>query len=963
MLQLKQITKDYVVADAKVHALKGVDIAFRRNEFVSVLGPSGCGKTTLLNIIGGLDHYTSGELFINGVSTVNYGDRDWDNYRNHSIGFVFQSYNLIPHQTISENVELALSISGVDKAERVRRAHEALDKVGLQGQYNKKPNQLSGGQCQRVAIARAIVNEPEILLADEPTGALDTTTSVQIMDIIKEIAEQRLVIMVTHNPELAEQYSTRIIRLLDGNIVDDTNPFGAEELAAQELAEAQARAAMAEQTAECINAVEQAESETITASDGKPKKTKKKKVKNKKSKLSFWGAFKLSARNLMSKFRRTFLVCLAGSIGIIGVATVLAVSSGVQGYIRGMQDDMLSGNPVTISQEAINMDAIMTSMNNMMVTDAVKPAIKDGYVNVDKIVEYLVARGNDMASMYVTNDITKEYVSYVNAMPKEYYSALVKSYGINLSNNLYTDFTMYGEDGQNVVKNMSLSAINTLYSAMLNEMPAYKQYAAYISMFTESFRIAPDNADYILSQYDMLGTNGKIATEADEIMLVVSKDTTLTDLLLAQFGYYSQDEFMNLVDDAVRAEEDKTHEGYRESISYEDLLGKTFTWYPNDSVYNKNGERFTYNNIASDDWSTGKNLKITAILRPKQSISYGCLSSGIYYTSKLADEALKDGKNSEIVRYLNEKDKYQFSFQYDKEFIQLLIDFKNGDYSALIKINEKLKDSVSYGYSFVMKDAAQASGYRKVETLGFVGSVDTMKAMMGAMTGGSTAAEYTLSLRHLGGIDLPSRIAVYPLSFDDKDLVTDYLKEWNADKTITVNGVELPKNDVLNDKGEVVTKGRSEITHTDNLEIVITLINQFINIITIALVCFTALSLVVSTVMIAIITYVSVIERIKEIGVIRSLGGRKRDASRLFNAETFIIGGISGLIGIAVTYGISGIINLILGSLFGIYTIAALPVVSAIIMIAVSIGLTLISGLIPASLAAKKDPVESLRTE
>ena len=350
-------------------------------------------------------------------------------------------------------------------------------------------------------------------------------------------------------------------------------------------------------------------------------------------------------------------------------------------------------------------------------------------------------------------------------------------------------------------------------------------------------------------------------------------------------------------------------------------------------------------------------------MRPKQSISYGCLSSGIYYTSKLADEALKDGKNSEIVRYLNEKDKYQFSFQYDKEFIQLLIDFKNGDYSALIKINEKLKDSVSYGYSFVMKDAAQASGYRKVETLGFVGSVDTMKAMMGAMTGGSTAAEYTLSLRHLGVIDLPSRIAVYPLSFDDKDLVTDYLKEWNADKTITVNGVELPKNDVLNDKGEVVTKGRSEITHTDNLEIVITLINQFINIITIALVCFTALSLVVSTVMIAIITYVSVIERIKEIGVIRSLGGRKRDVSRLFNAETFIIGGISGLIGIAVTYGISGIINLILGSLFGIYTIAALPVVSAIIMIAVSIGLTLISGLIPASLAAKKDPVESLRTE
>ena len=969
MLQLKQITKDYVVADAKVHALKGVDIAFRKNEFVSILGPSGCGKTTLLNIIGGLDHYTDGELFINSISTKNFGDRDWDNYRNHSIGFVFQSYNLIPHQTISENVELALSISGIDKAERVRRAHEALDKVGLAGQYNKKPNQLSGGQCQRVAIARAIVNEPEILLADEPTGALDTKTSVQIMDIIKEIANDRLVIMVTHNPELAEQYSTRIIRLLDGNVVDDTNPFDISE----------AESVKQQEEVDFVSQAEQALAELTPPSNGDGKdnaksKNKAKKKKEKKAKLSFWGAFKLSSKNLLSKFKRTLLVCIAGSIGIVGVATVLGVSSGVQGYIRGMQDDMLSGNPVTVSTEAINMDAITTSMNNMMAAvGESKPDFKNGYINVNKIVEYLVARGNDMQSMFVTNDITKEYVAYLDAMPKEYYSAMLKSYGLNLSHNLYTEFKMYGgsEETKNTPKNMSLSAANTLYTEMLNQMEEYKKYSAYISMFTESFSVAPDSADYILSQYDILNEGGKIATEADEIMIVVSKDAMLNDLLLAQFGYYSQDEFMNLVDDAVRGK-DNQQGGYREEISYEELTGKTFTWYPNNTVYNQNGELFTYNNVASEDWTTGKQLKITAILRPKDNISYGCLSSGFYYTSALANEIVEDGKQSDIVKYLNEKGKYQFSVKYDKELMKLVEDAKSDDplvkYPALQKLSEKLKDTVSYQYSFAMKDSSAASGYKTVESFGFVGSADTMSAMMGAMMGGANnmvmEMEYSLSLRHLGGEDLPSRIAIYPLSFDDKDLVTDYLKVWNSKDDITVNVPDKDANGNVTYASVTLTADeRSDITHTDTLEIVITMINEFINIITIALVCFTALSLVVSTVMIAIITYVSVIERIKEIGVIRSLGGRKRDVSNLFVAETIIIGGISGLIGILVTYGISGIINLILGKLFGIWTIAALPITSALIMIAISVVLTLISGAIPASLAAKKDPVEALRTE
>ena len=512
MLKLQHITKDYHVADTTVHALRGVDLTFRKNEFVSILGPSGCGKTTLLNIIGGLDHYTEGELFINGVSTKSYTDRDWDNYRNHSIGFVFQSYNLIPHQTVSENVELALSISGVDKAERIRRAHEALDKVGLKGQYNKKPNQLSGGQCQRVAIARALVNEPEILLADEPTGALDTVTSVQIMDIIKEIAQERLVIMVTHNPELAEQYSTRIIRLLDGEVTADTNPFD--------------------------GVVETAINEQPTADTADKQPAPRRKVKKaKKSKLSAWGAFKLSARNLWSKLKRTILVCIAGSIGIVGVATVLAVSSGVKGYIAGMQDDMLSGNPITISTESINLDAMMNAMDNMTKLDAEKQAVQTGKVNVDLMVKYLVERGNDMSSMVVRNDITRDYISFLDSMPAEYYQALMKIYGINLSNNLYTDFNLLGGS-----KKMSLTAANRMYSDMLQQMEEYKQYSSYIAMFTESFRQAPNNKDFILSQYDILSNpaTSHVATQANEIMIVVNKDTALTDLMLAQFGFISQ---------------------------------------------------------------------------------------------------------------------------------------------------------------------------------------------------------------------------------------------------------------------------------------------------------------------------------------------------------------------------------------------------------------------------------------
>lgn len=877
MLKLKDIKKDYLAGDTTVHALKGIDLSFRQNEFVSILGPSGCGKTTLLNIIGGLDHYTSGDLVIENVSTKNYSDRDWDTYRNHRVGFIFQSYNLIPHQTILENVELALNISGVEKKERTLRAKQALDKVGLSGQYNKKPNQLSGGQCQRVAIARALVNNPEILLADEPTGALDSETSVQIMNLIQEIAKECLVIMVTHNPELAQKYSTRIIRLLDGLVVSDSNPYdGGEE----------------------------------------QKKIVEKHKPNKKAKLSFWSAFKLSAKNLWSKFKRTFMVCLAGSIGIIGVATVLAVSTGVQNYITSMQNDMLSGNPITISEEALNLSALMEASGEMMAKDALKEATQDGFVNVDYMIEYLAKRSGDLSSFKVSNDITQDYVDFVKNLTKEYYSEIFMDYGLNLSNNIYTSFNFNNQENNN----LSISAALEIYTAMLNKLEGYESFTQYISMFTSEFMQAIGNEEFVLSQYDMIA-GSKFATEKNEIMIVLGDDTTLTDLLLAQFGYYSQDEFINIANRATGAEYSESL--WKDKFSYEEILGKTFVWYPNDQVFSESinpNKPFTYSAYENSEWTDGIELTITAILSPKDNISYGCLESGIYYTEKLANHIIENSLNSKIVQYFVENDILSYNSFY---------------------VNEVANGGITYNYSF------ELNGTTYSDCLGFVGSSSSMGLLGGAGSGTKT---YTLSLREIGGKNIPSTIKIYPKDFDYKDEVTNYLNTWNSEENIVLSEKTLTKDD------------RQDIEYTDNLSIVIGLVNNLVNIVTTALVAFTALSLVVSTVMVAIITYVSVMERVKEIGVIRSLGGRKRDVSSLFIAETFIIGGVSGVIGIAITYAISGILNLVVGNLIG-FSIASLPFTTALIMIAISIGLTLISGLIPATLAAKKDPVVALRTE
>ena len=907
MLQLKNIKKDYETAGAVVPALKGVSLNFRKNEFVSILGASGCGKTTLLNVIGGLDHYTSGDLIICGKSTKDYNDHDWDVYRNHRIGFVFQSYNLIPHQTVLGNVELALTIAGVSKAERKRRAKEALEKVGLGTELNKRPNQLSGGQMQRVAIARALVNNPEILLADEPTGALDTQTSIQIMELIREIAGERLVIMVTHNPELAEKYSSRIVRLSDGLVVSDSNP--------------------------CEEIIEEEKTEEIS----QPKSKKE------RSSMSFGTSLGLSARNLLTKKGRTAITSVAGSIGIISVCLVLALSNGFNNYILKTQEDMLSSNPLTIDETTFDMDAIMSGLNSASDMPDLSQIGDKVYVN-----SFLT---NIAGGMQVTNNLSDEYLEYIE-QARDNTTAITYNTGLDLSPNLYTKVKM-GEtaDAETVI---SLSTLKAYYTDKLSQQDEkYASLAPLVDYLGSIYGKMPgtDNVEsesfgeYVLTQYDVI--KGEFPKAKNEAVLVIGDNNDMTDLTLAQLGMLSEKQFLSLF-----PEDNETKETEAIQIPFEEIIGRAFMLNYNDAIYTENATPINYlfnyegrRSVENFDKgeNTGIEIKITGVLRLKDGANYGCLGNGLYMTEQVVNEYLAVNKQSQISKKIIEQQQTQSVKMAEVQVIVnklMALDKTAADY-------ETQKQTVQYELLQYLK-ANQVYFTRIAEPVSkYYTSSDQLMQTLGTNV---NPAQYSIpelfflygdtAVRAVGADDSVNQILLYTDTFEKKNAILDHLDAWNDS----------------HETGD-------EVKYTDTIGMIMGMVEMMLNAITYVLVAFTAISLVVSSVMIGIITYVSVVERTKEIGVLRSLGARKRDIKNLFNAETFIIGLTSGVFGVGITYLLSIGINALLGHLTGIATLAALPFTSALIMVCVSVGLTLISGLIPAQAAAKKDPVIALRTE
>lgn len=895
MLELNDIKKDYVSSSTTVSALKGINLRFRDCEFVSILGQSGCGKTTMLNIIGGLDKYTSGDLKINGVSTKNYKDRDWDFYRNNSIGFVFQSYNLIPHQTVLSNVELALTLSGVSKAERKKRAIEALEKVGLGEQIHKKPNQMSGGQMQRVAIARALVNNPDILLADEPTGALDTETSVQIMELLKEISKDRLIIMVTHNPELAKDYSTRTVRLLDGVITDDSNPYSLEDMEAD------------------IRAKEDAK---VKASEKKTKKSGKKQ----KTSMSFFTALSLSFNNLMTKKTRTILTAFAGSIGIIGIAMILSISNGIQLYIDRVQRDTLSSYPITLQAESIDISSMVSSMTGN--SDSEEHEDKTKIYSNDIMGDMI----NTMVKEVKSNNLSefKKYIENGGSDIKSYVSDIQYSYDVPLN--------IYMKDTSNGVEQLNPSTMfDSIYGEGATSTSSAMSSGMGMGMFSNSsvWNQLLGNQQVLDEQYDVLA--GHWPENYNEVVLVADKNNEVDDYTLYSLGLKDPEEVRTLFKKMMVGESYETEKDT--SYTFDEILDTEFKLVMPTDMYKYNDVTGTWDDYSKDDKymtnvvNNGTDIKVCGIIRPNDDAVSTSLSSGIGYTAKLTEYIIEEVKNSEIAK---------------AQLADTSVDVFTGVPFDNDRNTEITMDDVN---AYMATLSPEESAQMQAMTSG-MSDDQILQLFSASLKARTTDATLDSNKSKLGitDLDTPSQIDIYATDFDSKEKVQNIIKDYN----------KLQQDD---------GKEENVINYTDYVGIMMSSVSTIINAISYVLIAFVAISLIVSSIMIGIITYISVLERTKEIGVLRSIGASKKDVSRIFNAETLIEGFVSGALGIVVTLLLCIPANALIKHLTDISNVAQLPVAGGVILIIISMFLTFIAGLIPAKLAAKKDPVVALRSE
>ena len=895
MLELNDIKKDYVSGSTTVSALKGINLRFRDCEFVSILGQSGCGKTTMLNIIGGLDKYTSGDLKINGVSTKNYKDRDWDFYRNNSIGFVFQSYNLIPHQTVLSNVELALTLSGVSKAERKKRAIEALEKVGLGEQIHKKPNQMSGGQMQRVAIARALVNNPDILLADEPTGALDTETSIQIMELLKEISKDRLIIMVTHNPELAKDYSTRIVRLLDGVITDDSDPYSLEDMEAD------------------IRAKEAAK---VKTSEKKTKKSGKKQ----KTSMSFFTALSLSFNNLMTKKTRTILTAFAGSIGIIGIAMILSISNGIQLYIDRVQRDTLSSYPITLQAEAIDISSMVSSMTGN--SDSEEHEDKSKIYSNDIMGDII----NTMVKEVKSNNLSefKKYIENGSSDIKSYVSDIQYSYDVPLN--------IYMKDTSNGVEQLNPGTMfDSIYGEGATSASSSMSSGMGMGMFSNSsvWNQLLGNQQVLDEQYDVLA--GHWPENFNEVVLVADKNNEVDDYTLYSLGLKDPEEVRTLFKKMMVGESYETKKDI--SYTFDEILDTEFKLVMPTDLYKFNVVSGTWDDYSKDDKymtnvvNNGTDIKVCGIIRPNDDAVSTSLSSGIGYTAKLTEYIIEEVKNSEIAK---------------AQLADTSVDVFTGVPFDNDRNTEITMDDIN---AYMATLSPEESAQMQAMTSG-MSDDQILQLFSASLKARTTDATLDSNKSKLGitDLDTPSQIDIYATDFDSKEKVQNIIKDYN----------KLQQDD---------GKEENVINYTDYVGIMMSSVSTIINAISYVLIAFVAISLIVSSIMIGIITYISVLERTKEIGVLRSIGASKKDVSRIFNAETLIEGFVSGALGIVVTLLLCIPANALIKHLTDISNVAQLPIAGGVILIIISMFLTFIAGLIPAKLAAKKDPVVALRSE